>query len=128
VQIDSNFRRSPQYFVFVLWGRFQASAMRAVTANVASSVLSLYAGRNVANTSKASLLVINKQVCQSIRQVRAVPRSTLSCMPGGYGPRCTQATPIFFSNLYSMLKQYVHALTPFPRRPRWPPAYRCLVG
>jgi hypothetical protein len=41
--------------------------MRAVTANVASSVLSIYAGRNVANTSKASLLVINKQVRQSIR-------------------------------------------------------------
>ncbi len=54
---DKNFARSPQYFAFVLWGRF-GNKMLASTSSAATSVLSVYAGRTI--SGQFSLLAINK--------------------------------------------------------------------
>ncbi|MCL5995265.1 MAG: alpha-L-arabinofuranosidase [Chloroflexi bacterium] len=55
---DSAWRRSPQYFAFVLWSKFGQQMVPVTSTASAATTLSVYAGR--VNSSTLSLLAINK--------------------------------------------------------------------
>lgn len=58
IQVNHSWKRSPQYYAFVLWSRFGNEMLALDNSRNPSTQLSAYAGRIDANTY--SLLVINK--------------------------------------------------------------------